>query len=1149
MKPGIPWSVKGIDQQAREAAKDAARRSGMTLGEWLNTLIKEQADEAEQPDPRFRAPPVRPAPPPAPRGGDDISSKLDLLAEQLNRLTREGSETAAARFVPHAVHAAVETQSLSDLIDRVERNEREAAALLGDLVERLERLERLGEELERRPQVELPQRPEDVPGYTALEGAMRNIISHIETSETRTRDTLKSLQDRLASLVARADKADKEEADRETGGPALADLEARVGELARRLAEGETTHRREIETQVGLAVSRLSERIESLKSTGDSIVESARTAATEAVQREAREVEQRLQAAIAEGRKDPNAGFAAADDLNRTIEGLDQRVYDIKREMAYGQDLQTVKLSLEQLAATVAQGASRQPVADLERRLGELALRLENPDPSGQVASHLGKIESRIYDLDARLREVMGSAGESVTWGSFEAELHKVGDRIAAFEKRLDQVSVLDRSVAQLYQSLDDSRERAKSASEQAARDVADRLLAEGRLRAEPSLEIQALEAGLQAVQSSAEGADRRTQETLEAIHETLEHIVSRLSDLEAAEGRTGASENALTRVAPAALHPVAPEPSLFSRPTFERQAEWNEPPASTETPHESVLGGLRDIPVPDFDPGPVPENPAPASASPEFSLEEAEAEAHAPEVREDFIAAARRAAQSGARSQSPILTSLSTLSQRLGAARDDEARPEPSKPRKSRFSLSFLDRKQEPATVAEKPSPTGERSGSSTRRKLILAGLVLLAAVAAYAANRAILSDRAPADRATSNTAVMTGAKVDRESLGLGLAPDLVRGAKQDPIVTQRPIRVAAADPLTTASLSPIHAGAPADRLDHDSSFSAKANAETLPGLEAPLPASAREPVSMPPAEIGAEQLRQAAAAGDPNAEFIIASRYLDGRSISQDLAKAAEWFGRAAEKGLAPAQYRLATLYERGRGVEQSREAARSWYLRAAGKGNVKSMHNLAVLYADSQQATPQFDLAARWFRAAAERGLKDSQYNLAVLNERGLGTVANVEEAYVWYMLAAKQGDTEAGRKGQALEASLQPATLAGLKQRIDEWVAMPAVRQANLVAMVDPAWQGSSDARSEPAADPAPASEDSQASTSSPILFGKALIRRAQELLANRGFDVGSTDGVMGTKTANAVRQFQLQNGLPVNGMVSNDLLRVLETPRG
>ena len=41
MTSGAPWSVKGIDPKAREVAKDLARRSGMTLGEWLNRVILE----------------------------------------------------------------------------------------------------------------------------------------------------------------------------------------------------------------------------------------------------------------------------------------------------------------------------------------------------------------------------------------------------------------------------------------------------------------------------------------------------------------------------------------------------------------------------------------------------------------------------------------------------------------------------------------------------------------------------------------------------------------------------------------------------------------------------------------------------------------------------------------------------------------------------------------------------------------------------------------------------------------------------------------------------------------------------------------------------------------------------------------------------
>src|SRR5688572_24665938 len=56
MTSGAPWSVKGIEPKAREIAKDLARRSGMTLGEWLNTMIMEDGDDDEGVVPLGRRP-------------------------------------------------------------------------------------------------------------------------------------------------------------------------------------------------------------------------------------------------------------------------------------------------------------------------------------------------------------------------------------------------------------------------------------------------------------------------------------------------------------------------------------------------------------------------------------------------------------------------------------------------------------------------------------------------------------------------------------------------------------------------------------------------------------------------------------------------------------------------------------------------------------------------------------------------------------------------------------------------------------------------------------------------------------------------------------------------------------------------------------
>src|SRR5580698_592181 len=39
MRPDLPWNVAGIPPEAREAARAAARRDGLSVGEWLTRRI------------------------------------------------------------------------------------------------------------------------------------------------------------------------------------------------------------------------------------------------------------------------------------------------------------------------------------------------------------------------------------------------------------------------------------------------------------------------------------------------------------------------------------------------------------------------------------------------------------------------------------------------------------------------------------------------------------------------------------------------------------------------------------------------------------------------------------------------------------------------------------------------------------------------------------------------------------------------------------------------------------------------------------------------------------------------------------------------------------------------------------------------------
>lgn len=54
----------------------------------------------------------------------------------------------------------------------------------------------------------------------------------------------------------------------------------------------------------------------------------------------------------------------------------------------------------------------------------------------------------------------------------------------------------------------------------------------------------------------------------------------------------------------------------------------------------------------------------------------------------------------------------------------------------------------------------------------------------------------------------------------------------------------------------------------------------------------------------------------------------------------------------------------------------------------------------------------------------------------------------------------------------------------------------------------------------------------------------LVKAIQSKLASHGYDVGAIDGRMGRKTADAIRQFETKNAMPVTGHATKKLLEIL-----
>ncbi len=1269
MKSSIPWSIKGIEPEAREAAKSAARRSGMTLGQWLNSVILETDNDDFEEDQNYRYPARSTSARREPKRSEhDIQDRLDELSQQISGLARRQSETAVSRVVQPQVDLEPVTDAVRELVHRVERSERRSVETLETFDERLSRLsDKFASEFEQRKKGK--SNPQDE-SHQAFEKTLTDIVDHIEQTDRRTGESIKAIQARLEEFRApppAAEPEKKAEPDREfvRVERQLAEMAARLERAERRNADAakqKAADQRALEAamqqhraqQIDPAKFVSRDDLQSIQTRIQDIVnrlDDTNFAATNSTIVSMQEEISLLSSSLAEQRHEA-ASITEVDGLRQTIDnvaaqlqgianfsgdpeqaikrieeeitGLSQSVADLSIEAAsskelmalrenfdriaqqvetqqglisqsdpdavmqmraelssfndtiaqirndtasYG-DVQALRDTVEHLAAQLAQaghsGTDGAAYMALEHRLNDIAQRLDQNGGQGIPLQDLSEIEGRIREVETRIESVGAAEGNAEGMNVLQGELVRMSERLA----QIEQVGV--------PQNADD-----------------------GAIHAATTNAITALERGLQSVQENAERADRRTQETLEAVHETLEKVVLRLAHLEDGHVAAPAAPIESPQMAPGldmALEPQTPEPhapEAFASPVPE--APVSPDPAAMPAPDVAPMEvsdlplagkpaidiqlppivGLEDQPVqpgaeasvadtvpqdhdsiPDLrlDPIDVPSDLTPEPLGPAAPEPAPQAPA------EDFIAAARRAAQA-----------------------TSDASPDEEKPARSRLNLLGPRSPEEAENAGKK---------GSKKKTVLLAAAVALLAIGALSTMSLVKNKRAALTSAPQSSEVFTAPKPsvpnaatpdaavpstsNKESRTTMPAPQaqqidrpinpqsmpsaatnksdramqvyqqIQEARKRRQATTTAPsapasdipVAVPLSDPDVTGSISnqptardpnAISGITGADaRNSLLSADSAPNSAAGVPETTAATPRSAgfaSVTESLPPAEIGPMSLRVAAATGNPNAQFEVASRYTEGKIISQDLRRAATWYQKAAAKGLAPAQYRLGTLYEKGRGVPADKAAARIWYERAAEKGNRKAMHNLAVIYADTSGENHDFAKAAYWFRNAAELGLTDSQYNYGILNERGLGVRANPAEAYKWFAIGAANGDKESANRMALVEKKLSPDVLIRAKLEVENWEPREPVQEANMVPVPDGGW-GATKTRTSSAGD------------------ARTSIARAQSLLNDMGYHAGPADGVLGPKTREAIRAFQRDKGLTATGMVTKDLLAQL-----
>ena len=304
----------------------------------------------------------------------------------------------------------------------------------------------------------------------------------------------------------------------------------------------------------------------------------------------------------------------------------------------------------------------------------------------------------------------------------------------------------------------------------------------------------------------------------------------------------------------------------------------------------------------------------------------------------------------------------------------------------------------------------------------------------------------------------------------------------------------------------------------------------------------------------------------GHADAQFSLGVRYGIGYGVPQDYAEALRWHRRAAEQGHASAQTYLGSMYAKGKGTPQDPIMAVRWFRRSAEQGHALAQFNLGLMYYKGESGPQDFAEAARWFRLAAEQGHADAQFSLGGMHFIGYGVPQNYAEAVRWYRQAAEQGHANAqsglgfmyeiggGVPHNLVQAHKWYNLAASRASSSDQDLREKAVRSRDrIAARLTPAqlvkaqrlareWRPRTSTaepsvhEQRPSTSTAPAPRALNAGAEST----RDRIANLQRALRRLGYDPGPVDGILGARTRGAIRAFQADAKLPVNGQISERL---------
>ncbi len=1096
MNSRVSWSVDGIDPTLRERAEAAARRAGMSLNDWLNST----SGEATPPD--FRNPHTQPqeAYGQESRAVDDIHARLDSITRQIEQISRPAPRNEAPRGDAPRNGPPTVTRQLNDAISRLDARLSQISnpAPMRQAQEKerqAELVERVAAELYRPSP---PLSPMSFDSAIAEIAARQNELDGPSPPQMPPRDAPPMAPPPMASPLAAP------------AGPDFSSLERHLfkitsqiealhrpdhldqsiaafrGELAEiRHAITEAMPRRAIES-IENEIRSLSRRIDETRQGG---TDGQTLAGIEHALSEIREVLRSLT---------PAEQLAGYDDA---IRNLGAKLDLILRANDDPSTVRQLEGAISALRAIVSNVASNDALARLSDDVHMLSSKVDQLARSEGRGDALAVLEQRISALTSTLesRERPTAADNSEY---LEGALRSLSDRLDRMPVGSDNASAfahLEQRVSYLLERLETSTDpRAGNLGrvEDALQDILRHLERQhGNLAAlaetsrNGSAAQEPMDSGIADVvkreltdfRFSQSEIDRRTQDALETVHNTLGHVVDRLAMI---EGDLHTVRSAppvapppaappapvfveLQAEEPRAAMPLEPKPELPNPAAAQdhfvaapREFHAAEPPAPPPVPPRAISEILlphaeAELP-PDhpLEPGTRPtaraSSPSERIAASESAISEISPGPKEPVSTSSFIAAARRAAQAAAANaanEKPARTAF-----KAKPAVSDKAKE------KAKAKLDAKGEAKEPSTITSKI------------RSLLVGASVVVIVLGTFKMAMTLLDigSAPPMPAMEDHAPAAAPAPADT-----GAAPSMPAPSVTSPTpIGKQSNNTATPNILDSAQVaSPQPAAPPLSASDITGAIPAPPSmpASGKPGL-----------VQVPPTErlpegIAGPVLRAAVLNGDPAAAYEIGTRFAEGKGVPVNLDEAAKWYDRAAEAGVIPAVFRLGTFYEKGLSVKKDIDIARRYYLQAAERGNAKAMHNLAVLDADGGGKGANYKGAAEWFRKAADRGVADSQFNLGILYARGIGVEQNLAESLKWFSLAAAQGDLDSARKRDDIAKRLDAQSLAAARLAIQTFTVEPQPEAAVNAAAPAGGWDSAPTQASaaKPAAKPVPA----------------------------------------------------------------------------